>query len=68
MCVIKIVSIFIRVVEFASYRDMKKAIEKLDGTDVNGRKIKVTAASRGRRLDFYKIESCLHCVSHLFNT
>ncbi|ESO12196.1 hypothetical protein HELRODRAFT_62194 [Helobdella robusta] len=29
------------VVEFASYADMKKAKEKLDGTEINGRKIKL---------------------------
>uniref|UniRef100_A0A3B1IE14 Serine and arginine rich splicing factor 5a n=1 Tax=Astyanax mexicanus TaxID=7994 RepID=A0A3B1IE14_ASTMX len=29
------------VVEFASHSDMKNAIEKLDGTDLNGRKIKL---------------------------
>lgn len=28
-------------VEFASHSDMKNAIEKLDGTDLNGRKLKL---------------------------
>lgn len=32
---------FYRVVEFASHSDMKNAIEKLDGTDLNGRKLKL---------------------------
>ncbi|MBN3284664.1 SRSF5 factor, partial [Polyodon spathula] len=30
------------VVEFASHRDMKNAIDKLDGTELNGRKLKLT--------------------------
>ncbi|KAG7272742.1 hypothetical protein CRUP_031066, partial [Coryphaenoides rupestris] len=30
-----------RVVEFASRSDMKNAINKLDGTDLNGRKLKI---------------------------
>lgn len=29
------------IVEFASYKDMKNVIEKLDGTELNGRKIKL---------------------------
>lgn len=33
--------LFYRVVEFASHSDMKNAIEKLDGTDLNGRKLKL---------------------------
>ena len=28
-------------VEFQTYNDMKRAIEKLDGTEINGRKIKM---------------------------
>lgn len=31
----------VRVVEFASHSDMKNAIEKLNGTELNGRKIKL---------------------------
>lgn len=41
-----------RVVEFASYSDMKNAIEKLDGTDLNGRRIRLIEDKRrgsGRR-------------------
>lgn len=30
-----------RVVEFASRSDMKNAISKLDGTELNGRKLKI---------------------------
>ncbi|XP_031352017.1 serine-arginine protein 55-like [Photinus pyralis] len=37
------------VVEFASYSDMKNAIEKLDDTDLNGRKIKVVQDKRSRK-------------------
>ena len=37
------------VVEFASYSDMKRAIEKLDGTEINGRKIKLTEDRSRRR-------------------
>ena len=33
--------LFYSVVEFASYSDLKTAIEKLDGTDLNGRRIKL---------------------------
>ena len=29
------------VVEFSTYNDMKRAMEKLDGTEINGRKIKM---------------------------
>ncbi|KAL3875201.1 hypothetical protein ACJMK2_038127 [Sinanodonta woodiana] len=40
------------VVEFATYRDMKNALEKLDGTEINGRRIKLVEErprSRGRK-------------------
>merc|ERR1712113_1209587 len=38
-------------VEFASERDMKTALDKLDGAELNGRRIKLTEESklRGRR-------------------
>lgn len=36
-----------RVVEFASMTDMKRALEKLDGAELNGRKLKITE-ERGR--------------------
>lgn len=29
------------VIEFRSYSDMKRALDKLDGTDINGRKIRL---------------------------
>ena len=37
-----------RVVEFASHSDMKNAISKLDGTDLNGRKLKLFEDRRRR--------------------
>lgn len=42
-----------RIVEFASYKDLKNVIDKLDGTELNGRKIKLvedraTASKRSR--------------------
>ncbi|KAK5645396.1 hypothetical protein RI129_006696 [Pyrocoelia pectoralis] len=36
------------VVEFASYSDMKNAIEKLDDTDLNGRRIKLVEDKKSR--------------------
>lgn len=38
-----------RVVEFASYSDMKSALEKLDGTELNGRRIRLTEDHRRHR-------------------
>lgn len=38
------------VIEFRSYSDLKRAVDKLDGTDINGRKIRlVEDKSRKRR-------------------
>lgn len=39
--VLKPVCVCVRVVEFASHSDMKNAIEKLNGTELNGRKLKL---------------------------
>uniref|UniRef100_A0A8C7RML8 Serine and arginine rich splicing factor 5a n=1 Tax=Oncorhynchus mykiss TaxID=8022 RepID=A0A8C7RML8_ONCMY len=36
------------VVEFASHSDMKNAIDKLDGTDLNGRKLKLSEDRKSR--------------------
>ncbi|XP_064784852.1 serine and arginine rich splicing factor 5a isoform X1 [Oncorhynchus masou masou] len=36
------------VVEFASHSDMKNAIDKLDGTDLNGRKLKLSEDRKNR--------------------
>ena len=42
-----------RVVEYASYDDMKSAMKKLNGVDLNGRKLKLyedyRGGKRGRR-------------------
>ena len=38
---------FYRVVEFASYSDMKAALDKLDDTDLNGRRVRLVE-DRGR--------------------
>ena len=35
--------------EYASYDDMKNAMKKLDGSELNGRKIKLTEDYRGRK-------------------
>lgn len=46
-------NVFFRVVEFASSSDMKTAIEKLDDTELNGRRIRLVEDKRrnggGRR-------------------
>ena len=42
-------NIVFRVVEYASYDDMKNALRKLDGADLNGRKLKLTEDYRGRK-------------------
>ena len=36
-------------VEFGNYEDLKTALEKLDGTELNGRRIKLVEASSRRR-------------------
>ncbi|XP_066245154.1 serine-arginine protein 55-like [Euwallacea similis] len=36
------------VVEFANFEDMKNAIEKLDNTEINGRRIRVKESEKGR--------------------
>lgn len=41
--------IFFSVVEFASLSDMKTAIEKLDDTELNGRRIRLIEDRRGGR-------------------
>lgn len=43
---------FHRVVEFASYSDLKNAIEKLSGKEINGRKIKLIEGSKRHRYGF----------------
>lgn len=43
---------FRRVVEFASYSDLKNAIEKLSGKEINGRKIKLIEGSKRHRYGY----------------
>lgn len=38
-----------RVVEYATYDDMKNAMRKLDGAELNGRRLKLTEDYRGRK-------------------
>ncbi len=38
-----------RVVEYANYDDMKNAMKKLDGSELNGRKLRLVEDYRGRR-------------------
>lgn len=39
-------------VEFASYSDLKNAIEKLSGKEINGRKIKLIEGSKRHRYGY----------------
>uniref|UniRef100_A0ACB8G5A8 Serine arginine-rich splicing factor n=1 Tax=Sphaerodactylus townsendi TaxID=933632 RepID=A0ACB8G5A8_9SAUR len=50
------------VVEFASYSDLKNAIEKLSGKEINGRKIKLIEGSKRHRLQKDQ-QSGLDCCS-----
>lgn len=38
---------FLRVVEFSSESDMRRAVDKLDNTELNGKKIKLVEERRG---------------------
>lgn len=40
------------VIEFRSHSDMKRAIDKLDGTDINGRKIRLVEDKPRRRRSY----------------
>lgn len=46
---LKVAFFHFRVVEFASYGDLKNAIEKLSGKEINGRKIKLIEGSKRHR-------------------
>lgn len=46
--VVSLMFFFNRVVEFASYSDLKNALEKLSGKEMNGRKIKLIEAAKKR--------------------
>src|SRR5699024_1819231 len=45
------------VVEFASYSDLKNAIEKLDDTELNGRRIRLIEDKKSRRSGSYSSRS-----------
>lgn len=40
------------VIEFRSHSDMKRALDKLDGTDINGRKIRLVEDRPRRRKSY----------------
>lgn len=40
------------VIEFRSHSDMKRALDKLDGTDINGRKIRLVEDRPRRRRSY----------------
>lgn len=40
------------VIEFRSYSDMRRALDKLDGTDINGRKIRLVEDKPRRRRSY----------------
>lgn len=52
------------VIEFRSYSDMKRALDKLDGTDINGRKIRLVEDRPRQRRSYtgsrsrYEYELC----------
>ncbi|KAM9342740.1 serine/arginine-rich splicing factor 6-like isoform 2-T2 [Pholidichthys leucotaenia] len=48
------------VIEFRSYSDMKRAIDKLDGTDINGRKIRLVEDKPRRRRSYSGSRSRSH--------
>lgn len=63
------------VIEFKSYSDMKRALEKLDGTEVNGRKIRLVEDRPGsrRRRSYSRSRShsryvCIYLRLQLLNT
>ncbi len=40
------------VIEFRSYSDMQRALDKLDGTDINGRKIRLVEEKKRQRRSY----------------
>lgn len=54
------------VIEFRLYSDMKRALEKLDGTEVNGRKIRLIEDRPGarRRRSYSRSQSRSRLVLH----
>lgn len=66
------------VIEFRSYSDMKRALDKLDGTDINGRKIRLVedrprrrrsySGSRSRYEFFWAVQKSVLTNADIFNT
>uniref|UniRef100_A0A9J7XVT7 Serine and arginine rich splicing factor 6b n=1 Tax=Cyprinus carpio carpio TaxID=630221 RepID=A0A9J7XVT7_CYPCA len=52
------------VIEFRSYSDMKRAVDKLDGTDINGRKIRLVEDKPRRRRSYSRSRSRSRRKSH----
>jgi RNA recognition motif-containing protein len=53
-------------VEFASYKDMKNAITKLDDTEINGRRIRIIE-DKSRSRHRYCLISLVEFISSLLN-
>lgn len=49
------------VIEFRSHSDMKRALDKLDGTDINGRKIRLVEDRPRKRRSYSGSRSRLGC-------
>ena len=71
----KILMVFLffpcRVVEFASYSDMKNAIEKLDDTEINGRRIRLVedkprSHSKRRCLSLLSVIKIIQFISRVY--
>ena len=53
-----------RIVEYATYDDMRCAMRKLDGTELNGRKLRLIEDYRGRKRRFAR--NCMYvCIKAL---
>ena len=48
-----------RIVEYATYEDMRCAMRKLDGTELNGRKLRLIEDYRGHRKRFATEHTCV---------
>ena len=68
--------LFFRIVEYATRDDMKNAIKKLDGADLNGRKLRLTeehtsggggGGSSRRRRSVCTLWQCGHTVLPLIS-
>jgi len=56
-----------RVVEFASYSEMRRAIDKLDNTELNGRRVRLVEDKSSKRRHRFAVPSdCASALSSLF--